>query len=271
MAGRFYIRNRGKRVGPLTIDKLHLMAKRGRFGRHFEVSKDGKRWSRADEFPELFPDDGAADDDDFDDDGGDQEEEIDLNAPLVDDRPKSRARKKGGAASRSRRRTSRGASDDAPSTRRGRASRESSDSGGNGSGRRSRDSADDAPRRKRPGKDDVPPAASEGSTKKKKKAKKKDIFESAVAKKPKKKKRGGLMGFLFGSGETSAEEQPHLQKLLHVHGTLRDLGFSFDKLVLIGSGGEQIPVAEHAGSGDGPHLLGLLTIIAFQSKTTDLH
>jgi len=271
VAGRFYIRNRGKRVGPLTIDKLHLMAKRGRFGRHFEVSKDGKRWSRADEFPELFPDDGAADDDDFDDDGGDQEEEIDLNAPLVDDRPKSRARKKGGAASRSRRRTSRGASDDAPSTRRGRASRESSDSGGNGSGRRSRDSADDAPRRKRPGKDDVPPAASEGSTKKKKKAKKKDIFESAVAKKPKKKKRGGLMGFLFGSGETSAEEQPHLQKLLHVHGTLRDLGFSFDKLVLVGSGGEQISVAEHVGSGDGPHLLGLLTIIAFQSKTTDLH
>ena len=271
MAGRFYIRNRGKRVGPLTIDKLHLMAKRGRFGRHFEVSKDGKRWSRADEFPELFPDDGGAD---FDDDNGDQDEEFDLNAPLVDDRPKPLARRKGGTASRSRRGTSRGASDDAPSARRGRASRASSDSAGSESGRRSRDSADDAPRRKRPVKEDVPATDTKSPKKKKKKKKKKpekNIFGSAIAKQPKKKKRGGLMGFLFGSGATSAEEQPHLQKLLHVHGTLRDLGFSFDKLVLVGSGGEQISVAEHAGSGDGPHLLGLLTIIAFQSKTTDLH
>ena len=270
MAGRFYIRNRGKRVGPLTIDKLHMMAKRGRFGRHFEVSKDGQRWSRADEFPELFPDDGGADDDALDDDDGDDDQEFDLNAPLVDDRPKPRARKKGGTASRSRRATSRGAADDAPSSRRDRSSRGSSDSGDNGSGRRSRDSADDPPRRKRPVKDEVSPADSDGP-KKKKKTPKKNIFGSAVARQPKKKKRGGLMGFLFGSGETSAEEQPHLQKLLHVHGTLRDLGFSFDKLVLVGSGGEQISVAEHIGTGDGPHLLGLLTIIAFQSKTTDLH
>ncbi len=272
MAGRFYIRNRGKRVGPLTVDKLHLMAKRGRFGRHFEVSKDGKRWSRADEFPELFPDDGGADDDDFDDDDGDYEEEIDLNAPLVDDRSKPRARKKSGAASRSRRRTSRGTSDDPPPSRRGRTSRGSSDSDDNGSGRRSRNSADEAPRRKRPAKDDSPSGGGEGPKKKKKKKKKpqQNVFDNAVAR-PKKKKRGGLMGFLFGSAESSADEQPHLQKLLHVHDTLRDLDFSFDKLVLIGSGGEQIPVAEHAGSGDGPHLLGLLTIIAFQSKTTDLH
>ena len=40
---RYYIRNRGKRMGPLDVEKLHAMARRGRFGRHFEVSRDGKR------------------------------------------------------------------------------------------------------------------------------------------------------------------------------------------------------------------------------------
>jgi type II secretory ATPase GspE/PulE/Tfp pilus assembly ATPase PilB-like protein len=273
VAGRFYIRNRGKRVGPLTIDKLHLMAKRGRFGRHYEVSKDGKRWSRADEFPELFPDDGGSEDDDFDDEEDNYDQDVDINAPLVDDGPKPRARRKTGKTARTRRGKSREESDDAPPSRRNRPARGSSRSDGNGSGRRSPDSTDEAPRRKRRDKDDAPPPRKEDAKKKKKKKKKAEpgIFEDAVTKKPSKKKRGGLMGFLFGDGDTSAEQEPHLQKLLHVHGTLRDLGFSVDKLVLIGSGGEQISVSEHAGTGDGPHLLGLLTIIAFQSKTTDLH
>ncbi|MCP4175201.1 MAG: type II/IV secretion system protein [Fuerstiella sp.] len=271
MAGRFYIRNRGKRVGPLTIDKLHMMAKRGRFGRHYEVSKDGKRWARADEFPELFPDDGAADDDEFDDEEDDDEQEVDINAPLVDDSPKSRARRKGGKASRTRRGKPRGDAGDAPSSRRSRPGRGSSGSDGNGSRRRPGDGADEPPRRKQREKDDVPPADRKDAKKKKKKQSKQSIFDDAVASQPKKQKRAGLMGFLFGSGPTAAEQEPHLQKLLHVHGTLHDLGFSVDKLVLIGSGGEQISVSEHSGTGDGPHLLGLLTIIAFQSKTTDMH
>ena len=273
MAGRFYIRNRGKRVGPLTIDKLHLMAKRGRFGRHYEVSKDGKRWSRADEFPELFPDDGGAEDDNFDDEEDDYDQDVDINAPLVDDGPKPRARRKTGKTARTRRGRAREESDDAPPSRRNRPTRGSSRSDGKGKGRRSRDSTDEAPRRKRRGDDDAPPPRREDAKQKKKKKKKAEpgIFEDAVTKKPRKKKRGGLMGFLFGDGDTSAEQEPHLQKLLHVHDTLRDLGFSVDKLVLIGSGGEQISVSEHTGTGDGPHLLGLLTIIAFQSKTTDLH
>ncbi len=280
MAGRFYIRNRGKRVGPLAVDKLHMMAKRGRFGRHYEVSKDGKRWSRADEFPELFPDDGGAEDDEFDAGEDDYDQEVDINAPLVDDSPKPRARRKSGKASQPRRGKSREESSDAPSSRRSQPARGSSKSDDNESGRRSREAADEAPRRKRRDKDDAPPPRKEDVNKYKNKNKKKkkktksgpDIFEDAVTQKPQKKKRGGLMGFLFGSAETSAEQEPHLQKLLHVHGTLHDLGFSVDKLVLIGSGGkEQISVSEHIGTGDGPHLLGLLTIIAFQSKTTDLH
>jgi type II secretory ATPase GspE/PulE/Tfp pilus assembly ATPase PilB-like protein len=249
-----------------------MMAKRGRFGRHYEVSKDGKRWSRADEFPELFPDDGGANDDDFDDDGdGDYDQEIDINAPLVDDGPKPRSRAKGARTSRARRGKSRDETSAPPSSRRSRPTRESSQSDGKESGRRSSKNTDDAPRRKRQDQNDDPGGGKEVAKKKKKNKSGPGVFEDVVAKKPKKKKRGGVMGFLFGSGETSAEQEPHLQKLLHVHDTLRDLGFSVDKLVLIGSGGEQISVSEHIGTGDGPHLLGLLTIVAFQSKTTDLH
>lgn len=51
----YYIRDRGKVQGPFTAEKLRLLAQRGRFGRHFEVSEDGRQWSRATEYPELFP------------------------------------------------------------------------------------------------------------------------------------------------------------------------------------------------------------------------
>ena len=64
MAGGFYIRNRGRKSGPHNVDQLHSLAKRGRFGRHFEVSKDGKIWQPAADFPELFVSDL---DDDYDD------------------------------------------------------------------------------------------------------------------------------------------------------------------------------------------------------------
>ncbi len=263
---RYYIRNRGKKLGPLSVDKLHAMAKRGRFGRHFEVSKDGKRWAQADEFPELFPSD-IDEDDDFDSDDYDDEAD-DIDAPLVDE-PGSRRRKKKKSTSRrgasrsgdnedrpARRRPSRGDSEDRP-----RRSRKSKDDG-------------DEPRRKKSARGDddaVPPV----KKKKKKKKKKKDsIFQDAEKQETKRKKRrGGIMGFLFGGSGDTAEEttQPHLRKLVHIHGTLRDLGYSLDKLSLVGSGGEKIRVAEHDGSGDGPHLLGLITLIGFQSRTTDMH
>ena len=81
------------------------------------------------------------------------------------------------------------------------------------------------------------------------------------------------MGMLFGGSvdEAAATTEPHLRKLIHVHNTMRRLSFDLDDLVLVGSGGERIRCAEHDGSGDGPHLLGLITLIGFQSRTTDMH
>ena len=51
---RYWIRNRGRTTGPFTAEKLQSLARRGRFNRHFQVSRDKKNWSRATEFPELF-------------------------------------------------------------------------------------------------------------------------------------------------------------------------------------------------------------------------
>lgn len=283
MATRYFIRNRGKRLGPLSIDKLRSMAKRGRFGRHFEVSTDGKRWAQADEYPELFPDD--ADDEDtggaFDDEGGDEDEPLDPYAPIVDDGPaRSRGSRGGGGGRSSRRPASRsrrgaGADDERPRGRR-RFSRGASDNGGEAAdspprSRRRRDEDEEPPKRKK-SKRPVDDAAAEDSPKKTKKKKRNQIFKEAAPQgDQKKKKRGGILGFLFGSGGEDATDPPHLRKLNAIHENLRNLGFTLDKLVLIGSGNEEIGVREHIGSGDGPHLLGLLTVIAFQSKTTDMH
>lgn len=262
---RYYIRNRGKRLGPLDVEKLHSMARRGRFGRHFEVSRDGKRWAQADEFPELFPDSagGEDEDDDYDDDLGDDDAGEDLDAPIVDDAsPRRRAKKK--AAGRSRRRAG-ASSSRTRTTRRGR-----EDDDADSEGERPRK------RKRRPDPDEEAPATIEADKPRKKKKKKKkssasvfaEASKSAPREKPKKK---GLLGRLFGGGSSQTEVEPHLRKLTHIHNTLRDLGFSLDKLVFVGSGGERIAVNEHIGSGDGPHMLGLITLVGFQSRTTDMH
>ncbi|MEQ9407902.1 MAG: ATPase, T2SS/T4P/T4SS family [Fuerstiella sp.] len=284
MATRYFIRNRGKRLGPLSVEKLHSMARRGRFGRHFEVSTDGKRWARADEFPELFPDDAGGDDDDGGgafgaDEDGSFEDPVDPYAPIVDDAGPRGRRSRGGTERTSRRgsaRTRRGepASEEAGGSRSRRtgSSRRSSanaESTGTRRSRPSRESAEDEPpRRRRP-----EPAAEPLPTEKprKKKKSKSSIFEDAAPKAEKPKKRGGLLGFLFGGASAESTDRPHLRKLTHIHQNLRNLGFSLDKLVFVGSGGEEIRVREHIGSGDGPHLLGLLTLIAFQSRTSDIH
>ncbi len=49
------------------------------------------------------------------------------------------------------------------------------------------------------------------------------------------------------------------------------LKFGLDKVILIGSGGEEINVADHMRKGDGADLLGLITLLAYQSKSTDIH
>ncbi|MEZ6122936.1 MAG: ATPase, T2SS/T4P/T4SS family [Planctomycetaceae bacterium] len=276
VAGRYYIRNRGKTLGPLTVDKLQAMAKRGRFGRHFEVSTDGRRWAHADEFPELFPEGGGGGgggggDDGFDDDPVDDGGAIDPYAPLVDDAPAAGRRRRPSEGSASRRASRRTASEsDGGERRRERPGRE----------RPGRESAAERPGRRRPAEDDAPPprkrpveADEAAPARPMKKKKRPNVFEEAEGRPPEKKKRGGLLGFLFGSGggDSDYKDQPHLRKLTHIHRTMKDLGFSLDKLILVGSGGEKISVAEHDGSGDGPHLLGLLTLIGFQSRTSDMH
>ncbi len=54
MSDTFYIQVRGRKQGPYTADRLRRMAKMGRFGRQHRVSRDGRRWKPAEEFPELF-------------------------------------------------------------------------------------------------------------------------------------------------------------------------------------------------------------------------
>lgn len=51
----YFIRQGGRSRGPFSIEKLHDLARRGRFSRFHEVSLDGQTWRRAGEVPELFP------------------------------------------------------------------------------------------------------------------------------------------------------------------------------------------------------------------------
>ena len=279
MATRYYIRNRGKRLGPLSVEKLQSMARRGRFGRHFEVSTDGRNWLPADEFPELFGDDRGVPEDEpmgpFDDGDEMEEQEIDPYAPIVDE-PRSKRSAGRGASSRrpsSRQRTARTRTpgdEEPPSRSRRRGARRTEPVEPEPSARRRNSTPDaiDPPRKKKRVED------SPAKKKKKQKPKKKEnVFRAAEKEAPenRKKKRGGIMSFLFGSGPDSSSKPEHLLKLQNIHDNLRDIGFSSDRLVFVGSGGEEIPVRQHQGSGDGPDLLGLLTLIAFQSKTTDMH
>lgn len=50
-----YIKIRGRIHGPMTESQIKQMIQQGKAGKHNEVSTDGKTWSRASDFPELFP------------------------------------------------------------------------------------------------------------------------------------------------------------------------------------------------------------------------
>lgn len=52
---RFYIRFKGRVLGPLTKEKALEMVKRGQITRQHELSPDGTTWKLASEFTELFP------------------------------------------------------------------------------------------------------------------------------------------------------------------------------------------------------------------------
>ncbi len=51
---RFYVRFKGRVLGPLTREKTLDLAKRGQITKQHELSPDGVSWKQAQEFPELF-------------------------------------------------------------------------------------------------------------------------------------------------------------------------------------------------------------------------
>jgi Domain of unknown function (DUF4190)/GYF domain 2 len=54
----YFTRLRGRIQGPFSVEQLHAIARRGRFSRQHEVSRDRMTWELASRFPELFPNPG---------------------------------------------------------------------------------------------------------------------------------------------------------------------------------------------------------------------
>jgi TM2 domain-containing membrane protein YozV len=54
MANTYYVRVRGRVLGPYTLDAVSQMAKKAQIGRSHEMSLDGEAWHPASEFPEVF-------------------------------------------------------------------------------------------------------------------------------------------------------------------------------------------------------------------------
>ncbi len=51
---QYYVRNRGRIVGPLSLEKIQQLAKRGQVGRLHEISADGQNWLPAATRLEIF-------------------------------------------------------------------------------------------------------------------------------------------------------------------------------------------------------------------------
>lgn len=54
MSEQLFIRMRGRIQGPLSLDQIQNLVRRGQFGRLHEVSDDGMQWVRASNYPQLF-------------------------------------------------------------------------------------------------------------------------------------------------------------------------------------------------------------------------
>lgn len=52
---RYYIRFKGRILGPLPPSKIHEMVRRGQITRQHELAPDGQNWGRAEEFEDFFP------------------------------------------------------------------------------------------------------------------------------------------------------------------------------------------------------------------------
>ena len=294
MAAGYFIRIRGRKSGPHTVEQLHSLGKRGRFGRHYEVSRDGKIWQPAADFPELF-----VVDEDLEDDFGDP----------MEDPPPRRGRRGRGA--------SRGDDDDyappppvdfddmysdepAPAERRSRGRRRSAaqetreslpladgpaDDGpldepapaerpsrSRRRGRSTRREADDVDAPLWEADDDPPPRA---------RAKAPEdlapIPVDDVEVKPKleaqdvtEKKSGGILSW-FRRKDKGPDIAPHLQHLKEMAERLGELEFEPDDMTLIGARQQELPVIGHHDDGDGIQTLGMLIMIAYQTRSTDIH
>lgn len=54
MADTYFVRFRGRTVGPYNLAQAQQMARKGQLSRTSEVSSDGQSWSQAGAFPEIF-------------------------------------------------------------------------------------------------------------------------------------------------------------------------------------------------------------------------
>jgi len=278
MAGKYYIRFRGRRAGPLTVEMLHSLAKRGRFGRHYEVSLNGRDWELAVNFPELF-------DDGLDDPQGFGEE--DHSAPLVDQNARGGGR---------RRRKSRSQSDDAEFTAPPYADPYGENPEPPKAKRRSQRDVDDDDQDLR---DSIPLADSDDSipvdeefgelqptrTKRKtaKAARKTDALIAPEDDLPPdadsdnaktgitQKKPGGFFGLFRRKGKPPEELSPHLDALHRMSDRLGSQKFALEDIVLVGSRRQELPVVGRHDEGEGIQTLGLLTMIAYQTRSTDIH
>ncbi len=316
MNGRYYFRVRGRRHGPFTAEQLHSLARRGRFGRHFEVSTDGKSWRQAAEFPELFA--RASDEDEaVGDDGSDGE----LDMGEADNNPPPHPEKRRRPSSRSN-----NDADIVPPPPVDFDDLYSADPDRNSSRRpvRGRPSAaaprqsipltddpevdfdadesappDHVPARHRssvrttaPPPDDIdiplwepieetPRASRQRSKQQQQKSARSPSAPKTVSDKSDdeseseeatvEKKSGGFLGFFRGKSAAEDELPDHLRELNERSARLPKQSFGLDKMLLIGSRGQELPVVGHADSGEGIQTLGLLVMIAYQTRSTDIH
>lgn len=54
MADAYFVRIRGRTVGPYSLTQAQQMARKGQLSRTSEMSSDGQSWSQARNFPEIF-------------------------------------------------------------------------------------------------------------------------------------------------------------------------------------------------------------------------
>lgn len=301
MSKGYYIRIRGRQHGPLTAEQLQALARRGRFARHYEVSTDGKTWRLAADFPELFARDPEEDRDVGD---GDFDEPTD-NPPMRPEkrrRPSSRTEDdshlpppaidfddlfSSDSAERSRRKPGSGRSSDGPRTSIPLNDNSEDEFAADDSSPQEPTARRRRPSERRPARPpadiDIPlwepvedqPVAAE-NRRQQKPAKSPSLVEPVAAQIDDEepvvaKKFGGFFGFFRAKPGTEEELPEHLRQLHERSARLQNPTFALDQITLIGARGQELPVVGHADSGDGIQTLGLLVMIAYQTRSTDIH